>query len=133
MRLIDGDRLEDVIEDECFSFSGESDFNAGIQNGLLIARDFVQEAPTIDAEPIRHGMWKRVTAYEGGDFHFYECSICGEPWWFKMNYCAKCGARMDEDEISNIAKESADKISKALDKVRAKGMQKQNIKEDDEP
>lgn len=39
----------------------------------------------------------------------------------------------NEDEISNIAKESADKISKALDKVRAKGMQKQNIKEDDEP
>ena len=39
----------------------------------------------------------------------------------------------DDDEISNIAKESADKISKALDKVREKGMQKQNIKEDDEP
>ena len=39
----------------------------------------------------------------------------------------------DEDEISNIAKESADKISKALEKVRAKGMQKQNIKEDDKP
>lgn len=39
----------------------------------------------------------------------------------------------DEDEISNIAKESANKISKALEKVRAKGMQKQNIKEDDEP
>lgn len=39
----------------------------------------------------------------------------------------------DEDEISNIAKESADKISKAREKVRAKGMQKQNIKEDDKP
>lgn len=47
-------------------------------------------------------------------------------------YCA-WGAKMEADEISNIAKESADKISKALDKVRAKGMQNQNIKEDDEP
>ena len=38
-----------------------------------------------------------------------------------------------DDEISNIARESADEISKALYKVRAKGMQKQNIKEDDKP
>lgn len=41
------------------------------------------------------------------------------------------GEKMEEDEISNIARESADKISKALEKVRAKGMQKQNIKEDE--
>lgn len=52
MRLIDGDRLEDVIKDECLNYSGESNFILGLQNGLLIARDIVQEAPTIDAEPV---------------------------------------------------------------------------------
>ena len=94
MRLIDGDRLEDVIEDECFNYSGESDFNVGIQNGLLIARDIVQEAPTIDAEPIRHGKW----ISHGSDF---TCSVCDEEQFgidTGRYYCQNCGAKMDGGE-----------------------------------
>lgn len=101
MRLIDGDRLEDVIEDECFNYSGENDFNVGIQNGLLIARDFVQEAPTIDAELVKHGKWIQdgLVSTSGGTYGVSRCSLCkvyyqdvGCGW----NYCPHCGALMKE-------------------------------------
>jgi len=99
MRLIDGDRLEDVIEDECFNYISDSDFNVGIQNGLLIARDFVQEAPTIDAELVRYSKWDAV---DEDDFH-YRCFSCGfnaygntmEVMDGTFRYCPHCGARME--------------------------------------
>lgn len=150
MRLIDADALyDDVMERYCKDCEkrkgikrgkwrviyeiGEAPCRACDVDDLKMELD---EAPTIEAEPIRHGKW---TITEVFDFKNMTCSSCG--WLYEYyagmeeewNYCPHCGARMDEDEISNIAKESADKISKALEKVRAKGMQKQNIKEDDEP
>lgn len=97
--------------------------------------DMIEELPS--AEPIRHGKWRKVDYQicvgKGAFVDALECSVCEEPNYEMSNYCPRCGARMDEDEISNIARESAYKIFKALYKVMAKGMQKQNIKEDDEP
>lgn len=134
MRLIDADALEDVLVNHGFCYCGESnEYNNGVASGFLLARDDVKEAPTIEAEPVRHGKW----IVDAEDFRhqigWVKCSQCDFPTSTAYNYCPHCGAIMDENEISNIARESADKISKALEKVRAKGMQKQNIKEDDEP
>lgn len=64
----------------------------------------VEEAPTVDAEPVRHGKWIDEGQY--ADFfphHAWRCSECGEhvieidtPWG---RYCSNCGAKMDgEDE-----------------------------------
>ena len=55
----------------------------------------IEEAPTIDAEPVRHGRWvDRPTAIKY--ISHSECSTCGswqgENW---MNYCPHCGAKMD--------------------------------------
>lgn len=157
MRLIDADALcDDVMERYCKDCEkrkgikrgkwrviyeiGEAPCRACDVDDLKMELD---EAPTIDAEPIRHGKWlTEIFEYElePKKAHYFKCSVCRK-WGVvtyneniqKFKFCAFCGAKMDEDEISNIAKESADKISKALEKVRAKGMQKQNIKEDDEP
>lgn len=133
MRLIDADKLEDILVNHGFCYCNESDYNNGVASGFLLARDDVKEAPTIDAEPIRHGRWIECKGSNGKDYR--KCSECLHTQEITglLNYCPVCGARMDENEISNIARESADKISKALEKVRAKGMQKQNIKEDDKP
>jgi hypothetical protein len=65
---------------------------------------YVEDAPTVDAEPIRHGQWNKE-----GDTLFrlcvYKCSLCGgevlsEAYLFK--YCPYCGCaikmEVEEDE-----------------------------------
>lgn len=61
----------------------------------------VKDTPTIEAEPVRHGIWEP-------DRWRFECSLCHK--WFnidfnyygeptaEMNYCPHCGARMDGDK-----------------------------------
>lgn len=59
-------------------------------------------APTIDAEPVRHGEWilNPCNIYNDAT---WVCSVCGNEWVLidgtpldnQMNYCPKCGARMD--------------------------------------
>lgn len=52
----------------------------------------IEDAPTIEAEPIKHGYWTKV-----GD-NSYKCSVCGEISCCAGDYCSDCGARMDEEE-----------------------------------
>lgn len=58
----------------------------------------VENAPTVEAEPIRHGRW-----IDGGLYTI--CSICGDEFYLgdltidslnaSSHYCPNCGARMD--------------------------------------
>ena len=52
-------------------------------------------APTIEAEPTRHGRWE-LSPFDGN----WTCSICGNKPYHSnmknMNYCPCCGAKMDE-------------------------------------
>lgn len=51
----------------------------------------IENAPTVDAEPVRHGHWE----WDGD----YICSNCGERGHRnKWNYCPNCGAKMDESK-----------------------------------
>ena len=98
MRLIDADALKEMICNNVYpiaDFFNSRDYGMFWTGGIEKAID---EAPTIDAEPTRHGKWKYVKAYKGADFGFYQCSVCGEPWWFTLKYCSNCGARMENDD-----------------------------------
>jgi hypothetical protein len=60
----------------------------------------IEDAPSIEAEPIKHGEW--IESW-GGKWH--SCSVCGgiPPFNFKgediiTSYCPHCGARMDGGE-----------------------------------
>jgi DNA-directed RNA polymerase subunit RPC12/RpoP len=52
----------------------------------------------------RHGKWEEITEYGGWGETHYRCSVCGEEWHLddgkpadnNMNFCPKCGARMDK-------------------------------------
>ena len=87
-RLIDATRIEQYILNNC---SDNEEINA-IYGEII-------NAPTADAEPIKHGRWKQIV------HPWYECSECGERTavvnlngevvW---NYCPHCGARMDLTE-----------------------------------
>ena len=84
MRLIDADRLLQGYEDHDF-----------------IDTHVVWNAPTVDAEPVRHGRWlcKRYgVAFDGERFPFWTiavCSECNKTSCDAGDYCPNCGAKMD--------------------------------------
>lgn len=95
MRLIDADALNIYRE----HYDTYADYSH--------AFDMIDNAPTIDAVPVRHGKWiygeDRVAMCDG-----YRCSNCGYfvPWDYQhkfisyieeYKYCPNCGARMDEE------------------------------------
>lgn len=92
MRLIDADALlEKLRRDPLFEFVEQYGISGVIDN-----------APTIDAVPVRHGKW-----IYGNDFHWYmaSCSACGyqrrtdikATGWNQWKYCPNCGAKMDAE------------------------------------
>ena len=85
MRMIDANALKT-------SFEEDGHLSSYIE-------EFIDNAPTIDAEPVRHGRWiqgKTVYAY-------HNCSLCKVPHKMQMScnvyvllkYCPHCGAMMD--------------------------------------
>lgn len=89
MRLIDADALKDAIK----TYIQNSAFWTPVYK--LLAK-VIDDAPTIEAEPVRHGEW----AHLGGDE--WCCTVCGEVIhtegsWEKptKKYCNECGAKMD--------------------------------------
>ena len=62
----------------------------------------IDNAPTIEAEPVRHGYWMCGDYYDIGD-------VCSECDWDSLispcdyRYCPNCGAKMDggADDVSD--------------------------------
>lgn len=80
MRLIDADKLK-------ISYDGHF---------IGVAKNDLDNAPTIDAEPIIHGHWI-LDKYDNAC-----CSNChreysGKESYYKVSFCAYCGAKMDEE------------------------------------
>lgn len=82
-----------------------------IDTGRLISNSnynkeikLINELPSADVEPVRHGHWKVVNDGYGGEAYICECSECEDTVWVyrntdrKWNYCPNCGARMDGEE-----------------------------------
>ena len=102
MRLIDADALKesvhahDYVLKDCLNSTDKGMFTVGIMQAI-------DEQPTIDAEPVRHGKWVVCDEIIAGIYHTVsECSKCGfttdKMYRSEMLYCPRCGARMDEDE-----------------------------------
>ena len=80
MRLIDADALWEQIA------------HAKPNDALSL----IEDAPTVDAEPVKHGHWTdRAKSILG--LPTEACSECAE--WsvgYNKDYCPNCGAKMDE-------------------------------------
>lgn len=88
MRMIDADALMRKFADYVRA-SNNSDFaDAPTWNDAV---SFVDSAPTIEAEPVKHGRWK---PYPIAD-NCWQCSVCGVLRITYANYCPNCGAKMD--------------------------------------
>lgn len=95
-RLIDADAAIWELTTGCFPQSMEYTRAVGI------AKRLIQEMPTIEADPVRHGVWVCGDYYDIGD-------VCSECDWDSLvspcdyRYCPNCGAKMDggADDVSD--------------------------------
>lgn len=69
--------------------------------GADISIDLIEELPSVEAEPVRHGKWERhyIRPNVYADLYWH-CSCCGgklaDEFANHYKYCPDCGAKMDE-------------------------------------
>ena len=67
----------------------------------LIGLTIKENAPTINAEPVRHGRWEYKASRASNGKLKWHCSVCGIIPLFDgvavLKYCHHCGAKMDGD------------------------------------
>lgn len=85
----DAREWRDETQDEEIKIRAEQAFGTFIECALR-----VKNAPTIEAEPVRHGRW--INGVSRGMPSIY-CSECGstKETICESDYCPDCGARMD--------------------------------------
>lgn len=98
MRMIDADELDRVMTTRA---ALDRDKN---RKAWARAICCVHDAPTVDAESVRHGHWiDGAQNFTCGNFD-YECSRCGANINSNLgcdedfNYCPFCGAKMEGTE-----------------------------------
>jgi hypothetical protein len=103
MRLIDADELLKILQEQ------QKLGNVNDSRGRAKAILEVIHAPTVEAEPVKHGTWKLYAKRRDSDGYIvnnFVCSNCdnmitsvpeGLAPDIVSPYCAKCGARMDGD------------------------------------
>ena len=91
MRLIDADALVE----KAYWHGEHPDVGNPFAEGVdAVDMSDIDNAPTIEAEPVRHGYWMCVDYYDIGD-------VCSECDWDSgmvnptLRYCPNCGAKMD--------------------------------------
>lgn len=85
MRLIDAD---EILKEACLV--------KPYYREEVISVEDIERAPTIEAEPVRHGKWDvKQSGWSDYDCVCSECGLSGTP---DYNYCSNCGAKMDGDE-----------------------------------
>ena len=91
-RHIDVDALKKDIR-ENYIIYGYEDFISDFFRCL-------DEQPTVEAEPVRHGHWteKRNPMMYQLLPYVWVCDQCGTAFYYKTPYCGECGAKMDEEE-----------------------------------
>ena len=88
-RLIDADVLKAVFKEK----SSVAVCGAELCKAIISRID---NAPTVDAVPVRHGKWENSRP-DAPMFGFYYCSLCGRKRTSPQDrYCPNCGARMGE-------------------------------------
>lgn len=103
-RLIDADKLKQYIDDckcceKCDKIGFMCNDDCELPDFLTPQWERVlNEQPTVDAEPVRHGKWIR-------DEFGVKCGACGlyayrdkfdQPW--ESPYCPNCGTKMEAEQ-----------------------------------
>lgn len=108
MNLIDADVLKEQMEKhekflkKTYCDVGDYEYTSGFS----AAKKFVDDAPTIEAEPAKRGRWER-SEDEYYSLCVIRCSNCKEEYCFDVSddveqlnyhYCPNCGAKMSKED-----------------------------------
>lgn len=98
MRLIDADALRELMYHEAFEKDTDMQkWDGGCWIRYKMFENAIENAPTIEAEPVKHGHWILRKADSG--FHTdCVCSECKRKHAIGWDYCPNCGAKMDAEE-----------------------------------
>lgn len=107
MRMIDADELKENISKYEFTAPNERYKQGGECVLNFYMPKIIDDAPTIDAEPVRHGKWEEISSVRKigkCNIPISKCVCCG----FSLcdilnnnglyNYCPNCGAKMDQED-----------------------------------
>ena len=86
MKLIDADALLHKLVNTDPNTKGK------FSDGVVKAMCFIINAPTVEAEPVRHGRWERAS---DGAAYCTACKRKMNPSQYGYAFCALCGAKMD--------------------------------------
>ena len=100
MRLIDAENLAEVLNRYLAAPHVQlrnSYISDGLRMGINTCLTFLNNANTIEAEPVRHGRWE--TNSDRPDSLICSICKCGFDMWKHdpHNYCPNCGAKMYGD------------------------------------
>ncbi len=105
MRLIDADNLLIEMEAGCIPIHEKG--ISGITGDESCIKDYIDNAPTVDAEPVKYGKWlidedrvlqpnKDGTFSVGNTYTCFECNWkCSCEDKLNFSYCPNCGAKME--------------------------------------
>lgn len=104
MRLIDADYIVNVAEraHEQWSLAmvgadSTRKVNETFKKQYLckVVKAIADDAPTIEAEPVRHGRWERTS---DGAAYCTACKRKMNPSQYGYAFCGLCGAKMDGEQ-----------------------------------
>ena len=109
MRLIDAEKLAEVLNrylEAPHVQLRNSGISVGLRMGINTCLTFLNNANTIEAEPVKKGMWE--TNSDRPDSLICSICKCGFDMWKHdpHNYCPNCGADMRGEEVGNAKMES---------------------------
>lgn len=113
MTLIDADALKKKIKNaisDCKKQAKEPPLREKDLSTLFSVKgayeyilEAIDESPTIEAEPVRHGYWIPKFVSARGNADMFECSECNANSYTAhktrichYKYCRNCGAKMDK-------------------------------------
>lgn len=94
MRLIDAEKLAEVLNRYLAAPHVQlrnSDISVGLRMGIKTCLTFLNNANTIEAEPVRHGRWERTA---DGAVLCTACKRKMNPSQYGYAFCSLCGAKM---------------------------------------
>ena len=98
-RFIDANNLiEEIREERCYNCRNFKDMKCDYC-GTADYSYMIEDMPTADVAPVRHGRWEEASDGDGIVCPFCRtdfCTIIYDTEYF--NYCPNCGAKMDEKE-----------------------------------